>query len=257
MVTEAPTAASSFNALEVGLNHQFSRSLSFQVNYTYSHCIDDGSFATSLEEFSQLQTDSYNQAYDYENCNFDVRHNLSVNGIYALPFKGNRLVSGWQFATILGVHTGLPINISNEGAAYDPADLGSEWDSRPNYSFAPGCHPNQIIDKPVPGKPGYIQWFNPACYQPQAPGFLGDVSRNSLQGPGTLDLDFSVIKNTKITERLNMQFRAEAFNVMNHFNPGAPSGDVNLAGAGAGQTSVSQAPIVTPRQIQFALKLEF
>jgi len=255
MVTEAPTAASSFNALEVGLNHQFSRSLSFQVNYTYSHCIDDGSFATSLEEFSQLQTDSYNQAYDYENCNFDVRNNLSVNGIYALPFKGNRLVSGWQVATILGVHSGLPINITNEGAAYDPADLGSEWDSRPNYSYAPGCSPNQVVDKQV--APNVIQWFNPACYEPQAPGFLGNVRRNSLQGPGTLDLDFSILKNTKLTERLNMQFRCEAFNVMNHFNPGAPSGDVNLAGAGAGQTSVSQAPIVTPRQIQFALKLEF
>ncbi len=261
MVTEAPTAASSYNSLQIGLNHQFSRSLSGQVNYTYSHCIDDGSFATSLEEFSQLQTDSYNQAYDYENCNFDVRHNLNVNGIYALPFKGNRLVSGWQFATILTVHSGLPVNISNEGAAYDPADIGSEWDSRPNYSFAAGCHPNHIIDKEVltpTGQPtGYIQWFDPSCYEPQAPGFLGNVSRNSLPGPGTLDLDFSVIKNTKITERLNMQFRCEAFNVMNHFNPGPPSGDVNLAGAGAGQTGFSQAPIVTPRQIQFALRLQF
>jgi Carboxypeptidase regulatory-like domain len=259
LVTEAPTAASSYNALEVGLNHQFSRALSFQVNYTYSHCIDDGSFATSLEEFSQLQTDSYNQAYDYENCNFDVRQNLNVNGIYALPFKSNRLVSGWQFATILGVHSGLPINITNEGAPYDPADIGSEWDSRPNYSFAPGCHPNQIINKNVApaGSPGIIQWFNPACYEPQAPGFLGNVSRNSVPGPGTLDLDFSVIKNTKITERLNMQFRAEAFNVMNHFNPGAPTGDVDLTGAGAGQILTSQEPIVTPRQIQFALRLQF
>ena len=144
MITEAPTASSSYSSLQVGLNHQFSRSLSFQVNYTYSHCIDDGSFATSLEEFSQLQTDSYNQAYDYENCNFDVRHNLNVNGIYALPFKGNRLVSGWQFTTILSVHSGLPINITT-GSPYDPADLGSEWDSRPNYSYAPGCHPNHIL----------------------------------------------------------------------------------------------------------------
>ena len=87
--------------------------------------------------------------------------------------------------------------------------------------------------------------------------FLGNVSRNSLTGPGTLDLDFSVIKNTKITEKLNMQFRAEAFNVMNHFNPGAPGGNVNLTGGGAGETLSSQSPIVTPRQIQFALRLQF
>jgi outer membrane receptor protein involved in Fe transport len=258
MVTEAPTAASGYNALEVGLNHQFSRSLSAQVNYTYSHCIDDGSFATSLEEFSQLQLDGYNQAYDYENCNFDVRHNLNVNGIYALPFKGNRLVSGWQAATIIDVHSGLPINIYN-GGTYDPADLGSEWDSRPNYSFAPGCSPNQIIDKNVApaGSPRIIQWYNPACYEPQAPGFMGNVRRNSVPGPGTFDMDFSIIKNTKLTERVNMQFRAEAFNVLNHFNPGAPGGNVNLTTTGAGETESSQAPIVTPRQIQFSLQLQF
>jgi Carboxypeptidase regulatory-like domain len=254
MVTEAPTAASSYNSLQVGLNHQFSRALSGQVNYTYSHCIDDGSFATSLEQFAQLQTDSYNQAYDYENCDFDVRHNLSVNGIYALPFKGNRLVSGWQIATILGVHSGLPVNVYNSGQ-YDPADLGTEWGSRPNYSFAPGCSPNQVVDRVY--SPGVIQWFNSACYEPQAPGYLGNVRRNSLPGPGTLDLDLSIIKNTKLTERTSLQFRAEAFNVMNHYNPGAPFGGIFQTSAVDGLSTTSQAPIVTPRQIQFALKLEF
>ena len=254
MITEAETAASSYNSLQVGLNHQFSRSLSFQANYTYSHCIDDGSFATSLEEFAQLETDTYNQAYDYASCDFDVRNNLSVNGIYALPFKGNRLVSGWQIATILGVHSGLPVNIVNAGT-YDPADLGTESDSRPNYSFAAGCSPNDLVKKFV--APGVYQWFNSDCYEPQAPGFLGNVGRNSMVGPGTLDLDASVIKNTKLTERVNMQFRAEAFNIMNHFNPGSPAGSVFQTNGEDGQVRASQAPIVTPRQIQFALKFEF
>lgn len=254
MITEAPTAASSYNSLQVGLNHQFSNRLSGQVNYTYSHCIDDGSFATSLEQFAQLQTDSFNQAYDYENCDFDVRHNLSVNGIYALPFKANRLVSGWQIATILGIHSGMPVNVYNSGQ-YDPADLGSEWGSRPNYSFAPGCSPNHIVDRAF--SPGVIQWFDSSCYEPQAPGFLGNVRRNSLPGPGTLDLDLSIIKNTKITERVNLQFRAEAFNVMNHFNPGAPFGGIFQTSAVDGLSTTSQNPIVTPRQIQFALKLDF
>ncbi|HVB87293.1 MAG TPA: TonB-dependent receptor, partial [Candidatus Dormibacteraeota bacterium] len=254
MITEAATAASSYNSLQVGLNHQFSRSLSGQVNYTYSHCIDNGSFATSLEQFAQLQTNPYNQAYDYENCDFDVRHNLSVNGIYALPFKGDRLVSGWQIATILGVHSGLPINVYN-GGAIDPANIGSEWASRANYSFAPGCSPNHIIDKAI--SPGVIQWFDPSCYQPQAPGFYGNIRRNSLPGPGTLDLDLSILKNTKITEKVNMQFRAEAFNVMNHYNPGAPGGGIFLSNGQDGQSRTSQSPIVTPRQIQFALKFDF
>lgn len=254
MITEATTAASSYNSLQAGLNHQFSRRLSGQVNYTYSHCIDDGSFATSLEQFAQLQTDSYNQAYDYENCDFDVRHNLSVNGIYALPFKANRLVSGWQIATILGVHSGMPVNIYN-GQTIDPANLGTEWASRANYTFAPGCDPNRIIDSAV--KPGVVQWFDPSCYAPQAPGFLGNVRRNSVRGPGTLDLDFSILKNTKLTERTNLQFRAEAFNVMNHYNPGMPFGGIYANSGQSGQSLTSQAPIVNPRQIQFALKLEF
>lgn len=262
MTMEAATAASSYNSLQIGLNHQFSHSLSFQVNYTYSHCIDDGSFATSLEQFSQLQTDPYNQAYDYENCDFDVRHNLSVNGIYALPFKGDRLVSGWQIATILGVHSGMPVNVYNPiqaAGGIDPANIGAEWSSRPNYSYAPGCNPNHIIDKRIAGTP-YVQWFDPSCYEPQAPGFLGNVRRNSIPGPGTLDLDLSILKNTKITEKLNMQFRAEAFNVMNHFNPGAPFGEIYASPFSTFPTGVSfgsQAPIVTPRQIQFALKFQF
>ncbi len=254
MITEATTAASSYNSLQIGLNHQFSNRLSGQVNYTYSHCIDDGSFATSLEEFAQLQTDPYNQAYDYENCIFDVRHNLNVNGIYALPFNANRLVSGWQIATILGVHSGMPVNIYN-GQPVDPANLGTEWASRANYTFAPGCSPNHIIDRAV--KPGVIQWFDPSCYAPQAPGFLGNVRRNSVPGPGTLNLDLSVIKNTKLTERVDMQFRAEAFNVMNHYNPGMPFGGIYAVNGEAGQSLTSQAPVVNPRQIQFSLQLQF
>jgi len=85
---------------------------------------------------------------------------------------------------------------------------------------------------------------------------VGNVVRNSLPGPGSVDLDFSILKDTKLTERVNMQFRAEFFNIMNVFNPGAPS-----ATAGVPTTTAiilaSQAPVITPRQIQFALKFDF
>jgi hypothetical protein len=269
MIQAYNNGASSYNSLQVSLNHQFARNFTGQFNYTWSHCIDDGSFASSLEEWGQLQTDRYNPSYDYENCNFDLRHNISANALYTLPFKGNRLVEGWRFSTILGIHTGLPLNVYNDGLLFpDPADLGSEWDSRANYTFAPGCHPNHIIDKqalngagqPIPGT---IQWFDPSCYEAQAPGFLGNIRRNSLPGPGTLSTDLSLTKETKLTERLNMEFRAEVFNWINHFNPGAQSpNSAEVLGAinepsGTGQTSFSQSPVVTPRQIQFALKFDF
>jgi hypothetical protein len=252
VIVESTTGASSYNSLQTGLTHQFGKSLSGQVYYTWSHCIDNGSFTSGLELPGQAQSDGYNQAYDYSNCIFDVRQNLSVNGLYALPFRGNRLEEGWRLGAIFGAHSGQPINITN-GGAIDPASLQTA--TRPNYSFAPGCSPNHIIDKVV--QQGVLQWFDPKCYVAQAPGFLGNVRRNSVPGPGAFDLDFSITKDTTIRENLRIQFRAEMFNILNHFNPGAPSGLIGQANGFDGQTRTSQAPVITPRQIQFAVKVDF
>jgi hypothetical protein len=250
--------ASSYSSLQVSLNHQFASNFTGQFNYTWSHCIDNGSFASSLEEFAQLQTDRYNPRYDYANCNFDLRHNVSANALYTLPFKGNRLVEGWRFSTILSFHTGVPLNVYNSGVNFpDPADLGTQWGSRANYTFAPGCSPNHLLKK-VTGT-GTVQWFDTSCYEAQAPGFLGNIQRNSLPGPGTISADFSITKETKITERLNMEFRAEAFNFINHWNVGGQFAGVlgEINSPTSGNTSASQSPVVTPRQIQFALKFDF
>jgi hypothetical protein len=259
------TGASSYNSLQVSLNHQFAHNVVGQLNYTWSHCIDDGSFASSLEEFAQLVEDRYNQRYSYGNCTFDIRDNISGNVLYALPFKGNRLIEGWQVGSIVGIHTGLPLNVYNNATFTDPADLGSQWGTNANYSFAPGCHPNHLLKKsifdPVTGAKTGTQWFDPTCYEAQAPGFLGNVKRDSLPGPGTFSADLSITKDTKITERLNMQFRTECFNCFNHFNVGGTLtgtlGGINQAGNLSGVSLGSQAPVVNPRQIQFALKFDF
>ena len=254
------TGASSYNSLQVSLNHQFARNFVGQFNYTWSKCIDDGSFASSLEEFAQLVVDRYNQRYSYGDCTFDIRHNISANVLYSLPFKGNRFIEGWQFSSIVGVHTGLPLNVYNNSlSATDPAFLGTQWGSQANYTFAPGCHPNHLLKQRINATT--IQWFDPACYEAQAPGFLGNVKRDSLPGPGTLSADISIIKDTKISEKLNAQFRAECFNCVNHFNVGGTGagtlGQINAPGGTTGQTTFSQSPVITPRQIQFALKFDF
>jgi Carboxypeptidase regulatory-like domain len=260
MIQAYNTGASSYNSLQVALNRQFARDLAGQVNYTWSKCIDDGSFASSLEEFAQLVVDRYNQAYSYGNCTFDIRHNISGNILYSLPFKGNRLVEGWQVSSIVGIHTGLPLNVYNAYlTSTDPAFLGTQWGSQANYTFAPGCHPNHLLKERI--NQTTIQWFDPSCYEETAPGFLGNVKRDSLPGPGTFSADISIVKNTKITERLNAQFRTECFNCFNHFNVGGTGagllGEINAPGGTTGQTTFSQSPVVTPRQIQFALKLDF
>ncbi|HEV3481775.1 MAG TPA: TonB-dependent receptor [Candidatus Acidoferrales bacterium] len=263
VVNAVNSGASSYSSLQVSLNRQFAHDIAGQVNYTWSRCIDDGSFASSLEEFAALVQDRYNERYDYGNCTFDIRHNISANGLYALPFKGNRLVEGWQISSIVGIHTGLPLNVYNGINFNDPGDLGSQWASRANYSFAPGCSPNHLLKQKSYTAQGnrVVQWFDPACYEAQAPGFLGNVKRDSLPGPGTFSADISITKNTKITERLNMQFRTECFNCFNHFNVGGTGagilGAINEPGGTAGQTTFSQSPVVTPRQIQFAVKFDF
>jgi len=254
------TGASGYNSLQVALNRQFAHNLAGQVNYTWSRCVDDGSFASSLEEFAQLVTDRYNESYDYENCTFDIRHNISGNILYSLPFKGNRLVEGWQISSIVGIHTGLPLNVYNSGILFsDPTDLSTQWGSRANYTFAAGCSPNHLLKQRINATTE--QWFDPSCYEAQAPGFLGNVKRDSLPGPGTFSADISITKNTKINERLNLQFRTECFNCVNHFNVGGTGagvlGAIDEPGATAGQTTFSQSPVITPRQIQFALKLDF
>jgi len=279
ITSENETGSSSYNSLQISLHRQFARNLAGQVSYTWSHCIDDGSFTSSLEEFGADQVDPYNQSYDYGNCIFDIRQNLSVNGLYALPFHGNRVVEGWQLATILGIHSGLPLDPTRSAASLD--NLGGESATRSNYAItdtsnpnqqaaakAAGCNPNKILDMtttvdefltgdsgPTTPVTGFF-WYDPVCYTDPANGYVGNVVRNSLPGPGSVDLDFSILKDTKLTERVNMQFRAEFFNIMNVFNPGAPS-----ATAGVPTTTAiilaSQAPVITPRQIQFALKFDF
>jgi hypothetical protein len=254
------TGASAYNSLQVSLNHQFARNFVGQFNYTWSRCVDNGSFASSLEEFAQLVVDRYNERYAYGNCTFDIRHNISANVLYSLPFKGNRLIEGWQISSIVGIHTGLPLNVYNNSlTATDPAFLGTQWGSQANYTFAAGCTPNHLLKKRINATT--IQWFDPACYEAQVPGFLGNVKRDSLPGPGTLSADISITKNTKITERLNAQFRAECFNCVNHFNVGGTGagtlGQINAPGGTTGQTTFSQSPVVTPRQIQFAVKFDF
>ncbi len=263
-VTEFTTSSSSYSSLQVSLNRHFARNFSGQVNYTYSHCIDDGSFATSLEEWGQLMTDPYNQRYDYGNCNFDIRHNLSANALLSLPFKGNRLVEGWQFATVVSFNTGMPLNVANSAFPSDPSGLTEQWGTRPNYTMAAGCSPDELVKKFVntsltPGENYWTyEWFNPNCYASQDAGYLGNVKRNSLQGPHIFNQDFSILKNTKITEKLNMQFRAEFFNIFNHFNPAGPNQVLGSAfGASLDPTGYSGENATPPRQIQFAVKLDF
>ena len=249
-----PTSHSTYNALQVALQHKVASDLVFQFSYTYSHCIDSAYTFGGLggNNGTSAITNPYYWNNDRGNCSFDLRHNISANAVYLLPFKGNRFKEGWQLTLIQAWHTGVPFSI-NEG---DQAFLGNNFDSeRPNYVAGCNVYANQKVNA----------WYNPACFTPSAYGTIGNLGRNNIFGPGYLDTDFGVLKNTRINERLNLQFRAELFNIFNHANFGLPAGNAFTAGsvftnyqAGAvGNANQITTIIGNARQTQFSLKLLF
>ncbi len=249
-----PTSYSSYNALQVAVEHKLSADLVFQFSYTYSHCIDSAYTFGGLggNNGTSAITNPYFWNNDRGNCSFDLRQNLSANLVYVLPFKGNRVKEGWQLTAIQAWHTGVPFSI-NEG---DQAFLGNNFDSeRPN--LVPGCnvYANQSVSA----------WYNPACFTASPYGTLGNLGRNNIIGPGYVDTDFGVLKNTRINERFSLQFRAELFNIFNHANFGLPLGGAFTGGSintGYQATPNATANRITTivgnaRQTQFSLKLLF
>ncbi len=248
------TSHSSYNALEVSLEHKLSSNLVMQFSYTYSHCLDSAYTYGGLgfNNVSSAITNPYDWNADYGNCSYDLRHVISANVVYLLPFHGNRWKEGWQLTGIQAWHTGVPFSIG-EG---DQADLGNTFDTeRPNVIAGCNVYANQSVQ----------QWYNPACFTPSAYGTVGNLGRNTLVGPGYVDTDFGVLKSTRITERFNLQFRAELFNIFNHPNFGVPN--ETAFNAGSFTTSFAATPNATAgqitsiignaRQTQFSLKLIF
>lgn len=253
------TSHSHYNALQVGLEHRLSSNFVFQFSYTYSHCIDSAYTYGGLgfNNVSSAITNPYAWNNDVGNCSYDLRHNISGNVVYILPFKGNRAVEGWQLTGIQAWHTGIPFSLG-EG---DQADLGNNFDNpRPNVIGGCNVYANQNVH----------QWYNPACFAPSAYGTIGNMGRNALYGPGFVNTDFGVMKNTKLTERLSLQFRAELYNIFNHpnfsfpnptaFNAGSPQTKYQgTLSPTAGQITSLVGTAVTgaARQTQFSLKLLF
>jgi hypothetical protein len=105
---------------------------------------------------------------------------------------------------------------------------------------------------------GPTEYFNPAAFLPPTAGTYGNVSRDGLTGPGLAELDFSLLKTTHITERINLQFRAEFFNILNRANFGSPNAVVYTSATALSPTAgVITSTSTTSRQIQFGLKLQW
>ena len=242
-------ADSSYNALQIDLNHRFSHGFSARGVYTWSKTIDDGDSlnATTSGGEPALASNPFNLRADRGLANFDVRNAAAINVTYALPFEhGNLLVKGWTLNSIVTLQGGFPFTPQ---LSYNPSNNG---DTRnPVRPFV-----NPVFTGPVIlGNPN--QWFNPAAYlqPPNNSGFYGNLGRDTLSGPGLATWDFSVLKDTQLRERTRLQFRAEFFNILNHANFNTPNAVVFTPSGVSPTAGVITSTSTTSRQIQFSLKL--
>jgi len=237
----------SYNALQLDVTRRISHGLQFRGNYTWSKNLDVNSGLTGAQANNQAQMvlDRNDLKRDWGPSALDVKNQASISSLYALPFGHGRM-GGWQINAIATLLSGFPFtpqigaNRSGDGDTRNP--------DRPSA--------NPSFSGPVVlGSPN--QWFNPNAFVLQTAGTYGNLGRGVYRGPGLADLDVSLFKTTKITERTNLQFRAEFFNALNHVNFGTPNATVFSGTAFNPSAGLVTVTATTSRQIQFGLKLVF
>jgi hypothetical protein len=241
---------SNYNALWLSLNKHVSHGLEFQGSYTYSRSND----YSSLDVPNNLPQDSFNIQNEYGPSDFNATHRFVLSGFYQLPFKGNRGISGWELGLITQAQSGNPLTVFFTGASglFPGATL------RPNVTG-----PIQTERVAASGGVYGIQWIaNPGVFTSPCTSSTscspGNLGRNTVIGPDFVNTDFSLIKNTKLSDRFNLQFRAEFFDIFNHPNLGDPN--LNVGSSTFGDilsTRFSPGDFGSSRQIQLALKLQF
>jgi hypothetical protein len=245
-----PIGFSRYDSLQVSLQRRLANNWQAQLSYTGSHSYDTSSgYWGENGNYSGGAANPTQANWDLGTSSFNRANVIVANSVYMLPFKRNRLAGGWQVSGLLSYSSGQPLNVTN--------GINQEWTpqnqpERPNY--IPGC--NWRVGLPT-------EWYNPACFSLPPVGIIGNLGRYALYGPGSVTQDFSVMKDTKITEKVNLQFRAEFFNIFNHPNFSLPTFTNFVSGATPGTGAINpSAGIITTtvnssRQIQFGLKMIF
>jgi hypothetical protein len=234
---------SSYNALQVTAERR-AHGLSFLASYTYSHALDEGSSE------NPAVSNPYNLRYDYGNADYDIPNRFVASANYQLPFKGSGWLApierGWQLNAIGQFSDGLPFSVASGTA------LGDGLSTRAQLlpGFGNGSLP---ASQRTLGK-----WFNTAAFAVPAAGTYGSSGRNSLEGPGTKSVDFSIFKDTHLAESKVLQLRAEVFNLANTPQFNLPAATAGTAAAGIVSSAGSDITFQrTERQIQLAAKVTF
>jgi len=233
----------SYDALSVAAKRRLARGLMFDANWTWSHSIDDASDpGTTLNE-TNLPQNVYDRASEKASSSFDHRQRVVISAIYQVPFPlaASRWMratfGGWQAGGYFTAQSGAPftVNISS-----DQANVGSGPAQRPN-----------LVGNPNDGPKTPSQWFQTSAFSLPALYTFGDSPRNAVIGPGLEEFDVSLQKEIGIRDSRRLQFRAEAYNLLNRPNFNIPNRTAFTPNFG--QISSAQ----DSRQLQFALKLLF
>ncbi|MCM3869485.1 MAG: carboxypeptidase regulatory-like domain-containing protein [Pyrinomonadaceae bacterium] len=248
-------ANSNYHSLQARLQQRLSAGLEMLASYTWSKSIDDASnFFPSAGDPNYPQN-SYDLRAERGRSNFDVAHRFTVSYLYDLPFGKGRtyfaddgawstILTGWQTSGIVTLQTGRPFTVAllrefdNSGTGISALGFGAN--DRPNVAGDPNL-----------GQRSPERWFNTNAFVIPPPGTFGNAGRNILDGPGYHTVNASLVKNTALSEKLNLQFRAEFFNLFNHPNLNLP--DNFLGSPSFGQITSAR----DPRHIQFGVKLLF
>ena len=253
-------ANQNYNALQASFQSRLSHGLSYQLSYTWSHCLTNsvGFFGEGGQSASQSAwwQNQYNPKGDYGSCYYDVKHVFTGYLIYDLPFGRGKayganmnkvadvVAGGWRVSVIPTFRGGFPLS------------LGSQNDESGTGTFAPrpDCiAPPHVFGKshPIPATAGggYL-WFDPASYAEPAAGTFGTCSVSSVRGPGERNVDVGISKSFAVRESQSIEFRTEFLNAFNHPILDSPS---NGIGPNLGIIRSSEGA----REIQFALKFNF
>jgi len=273
-ITEISSISNSnYNSLQTLVRTSGWHGLSGQLAYTWSHALDDLSTPRN-----NRPTDNRNLKSNYGNADFDARHNVSGYLLYDIPQFAHsvpRLTKGWELSTLVSYNNGFPFTVySGLGSTKTGSHTGNSLD----FANLVGDPFGGIVQPANP--PGLlvngVQWINPAAFASNAPGTFGNTRRNEFKGPRFKTVDFSVIKNTNITERVSAQFRVEMFNLFNILNLAPPGGDSPVATQAPAATRITDGAgsfgVITstlhqpdapglgagePFNVQFALKITF
>lgn len=252
-------AKSNYDALQLQYRRPFSSHLQVLANYTWSHSLDNASDDVAI--FLPNSVVNLSEAKDYASSNFDVRHSMSAALVYDVPATPSwrpllLLTSHWSLSTVILARSGFPFNAA---LLFESADPGGYALTRPDQ--VPG-QPLWIHQHGAPGG----RMLNPSAFAIPMPIRQGTEGRNNIEGFGLTQADLSLLRKFPLTDRVSLQFRADAFNVLNHPNFTNPDGYIELGQFGLQSTQMANQglgglnPLFQsggPRSLQLSLRLAF